>query len=51
VAKSLRANPFSIIVIINFLVVIGVLSWRLEEAEAKPDVSTLVRPDRPSTEF
>ena len=34
-AKRVRANPFGIIVIIILLAVIGVLSWRLEKAEAK----------------
>ena len=35
-AKRMRANPFGIIVIIILLAVIGVLSWRLEEADGRP---------------
>jgi hypothetical protein len=47
VAKRMRANPFSIIGIIIMLAVIGVLSWRLEEADDRPDISAVVRADRP----
>lgn len=47
-AKRTRANPFSIAVITILLAIIGVLSWRLEKAEAKPDISWVVRADRPA---
>ena len=47
-AKRTRANPFSIAVIAILLAIIGVLSWRLEKTEAKPDVSPTLSANRPA---
>ena len=47
VAKRTRANPFGIAVIAILLAIIGVLSWSLEKAEAKPDVSPTLSANRP----
>jgi hypothetical protein len=47
VARRTQANRFAIVAIAILLAVIGVLSWRLEEADGRPDISAAVRADRP----
>jgi hypothetical protein len=44
----MRANRFAIVAIAILLALIGVLSWRLEEAEGRPNISVAVRADRPA---